>query len=131
MTDMTAHPTQQGVPLSAEKSRAGGLWLVQAASGLGLVLLLLLHMIAHHFVVEGGLRTYADVRAYVSNPLIFFLEITFLIVVTVHALLGLRAVIFDLSPGPRAKQVTNIVLTLLGVGVIMYGTWLALAIQQL
>ena len=48
---------------AGRRGPAGALWLVQAISGLLLVLVLGLHMVAHHFVVEGGLRDYAQVRA--------------------------------------------------------------------
>jgi hypothetical protein len=47
-------------------------------------------MIANHFVVPDGLQTYADVVRYLSNPL-WVLELTFLVMVTGHAALGVRA----------------------------------------
>lgn len=111
------------------KSAAGAFWLVQAISGLLLVLLLGLHMVAHHFVAEGGLRNYQEVLAYVSNPAIFIIEIIFLLVVTPHALLGLRAVIFDLGLSKLAVRTTNWILTLAGLFIIVYGIWLAVALQ--
>lgn len=129
MTSMTSRPTTAN-----ERTRpnaAGSLWLVQAISGLLLVSLLALHMIAHHFVVEGGLRTFDEVIAYVSNPIIFGLEVLFLIVVTVHALLGLRAIVLDLAPRPATLRVVDGVLVTLGAGALIYGLWLALALQRL
>ena len=57
----------------AGKDSAGAWWIVQAITGLLLILLLGLHMIAHHFVVEGGLRNFEEVIDYVSNPVIFVL----------------------------------------------------------
>lgn len=129
MTSMTSRPTTTN-----ERTRpnaAGSLWLVQAISGLLLVSLLALHMIAHHFVVEGGLRTFDEVIAYVSNPIIFGLEVLFLIVVTVHALLGLRAIVLDLAPRPATLRVVDGVLVILGAGALIYGLWLALALQRL
>ncbi len=110
---------------------AGALWLVQAISGLLLVLLLLLHMVAHHFVVEGGLRNFQEVLAYVSNPAIFFLEVVFLIVVTSHAMLGMRAIILDLGLSENATRTVNWVITLVGAAALIYGIWLAIAIQNL
>lgn len=130
MTSMTSRPTTT----ANERTRpnaAGSLWLVQAISGLLLVSLLALHMIAHHFVVEGGLRTFDEVIAYVSNPIIFGLEVLFLIVVTVHALLGLRAIVLDLAPRPATLRVVDGVLVILGAGALIYGLWLALALQRL
>jgi succinate dehydrogenase hydrophobic anchor subunit len=116
---------------AARPGAAGALWLVQALSGLLLVVLLGLHMIAHHFVVEGGLRNFAEVIDYMSNPTIFFLEVLFLLVVTPHALLGLRAIILDLNPGARAQRAADWALAIVGGVAIVYGIWLAVAIQRL
>ncbi len=61
-------------------------------------------MVAHHFVVEriGGLRTYDHVLEYIANPVIFVIESLFLVVVTIHAMLGLRSVLFDFGIGERS-----------------------------
>ncbi len=115
----------------SQPTAAGSLWLLQAASGALLIAVLGLHMVAHHFVVEGGLRTFQDVVAYVANPLIFALEVIFLIVVTTHAMLGIRAVLFDLGLGARAQRTVNWVLTLIGAVALTYGVWLAFALQRL
>jgi succinate dehydrogenase / fumarate reductase membrane anchor subunit len=88
-------------------------------------------MIAHHFIVEGGLRTYTDVLNYVGNPIIVVLEIAFLIVVTYHALYGLRAVIFDLGLSAAQERGISIVLTLVGLAAVVYGIWLALTLSAL
>jgi succinate dehydrogenase hydrophobic anchor subunit len=113
------------------KSGAGGFWLVQAFSGLLLIAVLGLHMVAHHFVVEGGLRDFEDVLRYVSSPLIFVIEIVFLVVVVVHAALGARAILLDLGPGARAERVINRVVAVVGAVALAYGVWLAFAIQAL
>lgn len=113
---------------SHTNGRAGALWLIQAFSGFLLVALLLLHMIAHHFVVEGGLRNYQEVIAYVANPAIFTITLIFLVVVTIHALLGLRAILVDLSPSPGTMRAINWLLALGGVAIVVYGVWLELAI---
>ena len=110
--------------------RAGSLWIIQAITGLLLILVLVLHMVAHHFVVEGGIRNYQEVLDYISNPIIFALEILFLTVVTIHAMLGLRAVLFDLGPGAGMRRATNWVLTIVGLAMWVYGVWLAFALQQ-
>jgi succinate dehydrogenase hydrophobic anchor subunit len=112
----------QGV-LYPQKGASLG-WLVQAVSGLLLIVLLGLHLIANHFVVPGGLQTYQDVVHYLSNPLILVLEVLFLIVVTAHALLGVRAVILDTSISQRTERSLNTVLIVLGVLIVLYGFWL-------
>jgi succinate dehydrogenase hydrophobic anchor subunit len=85
-------------------------------------------MIAHHFVVEGGLRNFEQVIDYISNPAIFGITILFLIVVTIHALLGLRAVILDMSLAPGTVRVVNWVLLIVGIAAVVYGIWLEIAI---
>ena len=107
---------------------AGALWLVQAFTGLLLVLLLLLHMVAHHFVVEGGLRNFDQVVDYVSNPAIFFITILFLVVTSVHAMLGTRAILMDLGLGRGAQRAVDWLLVIVGVATIVYGVWLEIAI---
>ncbi len=109
----------------------GWVWIVQALSGGTLILLLGLHMVANHFVVEGRLQTYADVVVYLSNPIIFVLENLFLIVVTLHAALGVRAVLLDLGPTGWTERIINWGLTALGVVAVAYGLWLTLLIQRM
>lgn len=115
---------------TTQRDMAGTLWLIQAISGKLLVLLLGLHMIAHHFIVEGGLRTFQDVIDYVSNPIIFVLEIAFLVVVTPHAMLGLRAIFLDMNPSEGARKTADWVLAIVGLAAVGYGIYLAVALQQ-
>lgn len=105
-------------------------WIIQAVTGLLLIVLLGLHMIAHHFIVEGGLRTYQDVLDYISNPVIFVLEILFLIVVTPHAMLGLQGIVLDLGPSESAQRTIVWVFRILTVVILGYGIWLAIALQN-
>ena len=123
--------TTATIPREHEPNRAGAIWISQAISGLLLIVILATHMIAHHFIVEGGLRNYQQVLAYISNPLVFVLEVVFLFVATVHALLGVRAVILDLGLGTSAQRTADWILTILGGATLIYGTWLAVSLQQL
>ena len=119
---------QRETPKERASGPAGALWLVQAFTGLLLVLLLLLHMVAHHFVVEGGLRNFEQVVDYVSNPAIFVITIFFLVVVTIHAVLGTRAILMDLGLGRGAQRAVNWLMVIAGVAIIAYGVWLEIAI---
>lgn len=110
-----------------EKQRSGT-WVWQALSGVLLVILLSLHMIVHHFVVEGGLRTYEEVLAYIGNPLVVVIEILFLIVVTYHAMVGVRAILFDLNLSEARKTQVTRLLTVVGVVVFVWGVFLALTL---
>jgi succinate dehydrogenase hydrophobic anchor subunit len=106
-------------PANRRNARLG--WLSQASSGILLVLLLGVHWIAQHYLADGGLRTYAEVVSYLENPLVLVLEATFLAVITVHALLGVRAVLLDLGPGERWIGLIDAGLILTGIGTVLYG----------
>jgi succinate dehydrogenase hydrophobic anchor subunit len=99
------------------------IWRLTALSGVAVLVLVTVHMVAHHFVVDeiGGLRTYAQVLDYVANPVIFVLECLFLVVVTIHAMLGVRSVLFDLGLSARAQLLVSRGLTALGLVTIVYG----------
>src|SRR6266704_3346674 len=77
---------------STRAPRSAGEWRITTLTGLGLLVLLAIHMVANHFVVRsvGGLRDYRQVLAYIANPVIFTIESLFLLFVTVHAMFGLR-----------------------------------------
>ncbi|HEY6566631.1 MAG TPA: hypothetical protein VI341_03850 [Actinomycetota bacterium] len=98
-------------------------WRWTAITGLALLVLVTIHMVAHHFVVEeiGGLRSYDDVIAYISTPVIFVIEGIFLVVVTIHAMLGLRSVLFDLGLGASRRRLIDRGLLALGVVTVVYG----------
>ena len=103
-------------------------WIGQSVSGILLLGLLGLHMIAHHFIVEGGLRNYQQVLDYVGNPVIVAIEIVFLIVVTFHAMVGLRSVILDIGLMAKQEKTVTRVLTVLGLVIVVYGIFLALTL---
>lgn len=101
-------------------------WRWTVITGVALLVLLVVHMIAHHFVVDevGGLRTYQQVLEYISSPLIFTVECFFLVTVTTHALMGLRAVLFDLGFGGRTRRRIDGALWVLGIVTVAYGFFL-------
>ena len=103
-------------------------WILQAFTGLLLVVLLGLHMVVQHFVVAGGLRRYQQVVQYISNPFVFLLEVAFLIIVTWHALLGVRAILLDLGLKSATERKWTAALTIVGVFIVAYGIWLSATI---
>jgi succinate dehydrogenase membrane anchor subunit len=103
-------------------------WILQAFTGVMLVVLLGLHMVVQHFVVAGGLRNYQQVVQYISNPFVFLLEIAFLIIVTWHALLGVRAIVLDLGLKPATERRVTAFLSIVGVLTVAYGVWLSATI---
>jgi succinate dehydrogenase hydrophobic anchor subunit len=99
-------------------------WVWQAATGVILLILLTVHMVAHHFIVEDGLRTYAQVVDYLRSPVVLVVEHLFLVTVTIHAALGVRAVLLDLGPSPASARRIATWLTAVGVATVAYGVWL-------
>jgi succinate dehydrogenase / fumarate reductase membrane anchor subunit len=108
----------------AEEPKATTAWLWQVFTGVGLVILLGLHFIANHFIAKGGLRDFADVVAYLRNPIVLVLELLFLVFVTTHALLGVRAILLDFGLSESSEKVLSRVLTVVAVLTVAYGLWL-------
>lgn len=103
-------------------------WILQAITGVLVIVLVGVHMIFQHFVAAGGLRTYTDVVAYIRTPFFLGWETIFLIVVTWHALLGVRAIALDFGLKRSVERVFNWILTIIGVGTIVYGLWLTFTV---
>jgi succinate dehydrogenase hydrophobic anchor subunit len=105
------------------RGRSARAWRWSAGTGLALVVLATLHIVAQHFVVhqKGGLRTYGEVLSYIANPVIFVLESAFLFAVTIHAMLGIRGVLHDLDLSPRAERRLDRGLWVLGTVTVAYG----------
>jgi succinate dehydrogenase hydrophobic anchor subunit len=99
-------------------------WAAQVISGVLLLVLLTVHMVAQHFVVSGGLRTYADVVAWIRNPVVFAVEALLLVFVTWHGIAGIHAVLLDLGLRGRAERIVARVLLDVAVATILYGLWL-------
>jgi succinate dehydrogenase hydrophobic anchor subunit len=98
-------------------------WLAQVVSGVLLLVLLTVHMVAQHFVVSGGLRTYDQVIAWISNPVVFVVEALLLVCVTWHGIAGVHAVLLDLGLRGRAERMVARVLLGLAVATVLYGLW--------
>jgi succinate dehydrogenase / fumarate reductase cytochrome b subunit len=117
---------------AAERPAAGSrgipAFIVQVLTGVGLLVLLTLHMIAQHFVVPTGLRFYEDVIDWLKSPVVLAVEIAFLVFVTYHALLGVRAILFDFGFSERTERRITNVLVVVGVATVVYGVVLLWAI---
>ena len=116
-------PTADSPVQTYRRGRSARLWHWTAGSGMALVGLATLHIVAQHFVVHqtGGLRTYSEVLSYIANPVIFFLEAGFLVAVTIHAMLGIRSVLHDLDLSPGVARRLDRTLWALGTITVLYG----------
>ena len=106
------------------------LWLIKMISGGLIIIFLLTHFIINHLTgtAGGGLLTFQEVIQLYTSPGYLVLEILFLITVVAHALIGFRSVILDLNPARSAMTVIDWLLVILGIGSVVYGIWLALAV---
>ena len=102
------------------------LWLVKIISGILIIFFLAVHFIVNHLVAPGGLLTYSDVIRYYSNPIIPVMEISFLFFAVFHSVLGTRGIFLDLNPSQQLIKIINWVFIILGIGAIIYGTWLVI-----
>jgi succinate dehydrogenase / fumarate reductase membrane anchor subunit len=112
----------------AAGSRSIPAFVGQFISGIALIVLLGLHMIAQHFIVPTGLRYYEDVIEWLRNPVMIVVEVAFLVFVTYHALLGVRAILFDFGFSERTERRVTGVLWVVGIVTIGYGVALFAAI---
>ena len=110
-------------PRVYRRGRSARVWRWTAGSGLALAALAGLHIVAEHFVVRstGGLRTYHQVLEYIGHPVILVLECAFLIALAIHAMLGLRSVLFDLNLREQTRRRIDAGLWTLGTATVVYG----------
>ena len=99
-------------------------WLAQTVTGVLMLVLLTVHMVAQHLVVEGGLRTYGQVIAWIRNPVVLVVEALLLVCVTWHAIAGVHGVLLDLGLRGRAERIVARILGDIAVATVLYGLWL-------
>ncbi len=119
-------PDEHGGGAPSRASGGGWGWIAQVLTGGALGVLVVVHLVAQHFVVDApaGLRDYDAVIAYLSSPLLLVVEGLFLVAVTWHAMLGVRAIALDLGPGAVGRRRVTVAVTVLGVATLGYGFWL-------
>lgn len=98
-------------------------WRWTVWTGIALVALAAVHLIAQHFIVggSGGLRSYQQVLDYIGNPVIFAVESCFLVTVTGHGLIGVHRIILDLGLPAQIMRRVDTGLWVLGTLTIAYG----------
>lgn len=103
----------------------GKLWILQAFSGIALILLLGAHLLANH--TREGLLTYDGVIQRFQDPLALSIEVALLLAVVFHAFNGLRNVLSDVVTSPAAMRWVSGVLVAAGATAAVYGVWLSVA----
>lgn len=116
--------------IPSHSTRSTASWIWQALTGVLLVPLLSIHIIAQHFAVPGGARNLAQVNSYLSNPAILAIEVLFLVAVTTHAMLGVRSILIDMGLPQRLRTATSYGLTAVGALTVAYGGWLTVSVAR-
>ena len=119
---------RDGFDVNPRSGEGAGTWFIKILTGFLVIVILLIHLVVNHLIVEGGLLTYADVVQYYQKAIVPIMEIFFLVFVVTHALLGLRSVILDLHPSNKMLKAINYGLISLGTVSIVYGIWLVIVI---
>lgn len=106
------------------RPRGGRLWLVQAVAGVALIVFLGAHLVAQHFLVPGGLRSYTDVVDYLRQPVALAAEMGLVLSVLVHAGLGLRSTLVDVIADPVWLRRASWAIGAVGLAIFVYAVWL-------
>jgi succinate dehydrogenase hydrophobic anchor subunit len=117
-------------PSSPKAHEGAWLWLLKIAAGVLIIVVLGIHFVVNHVAAPGGLLSYWDVVRYFQNPWIVAMEVSFLVFVVTHSLLGLRSILLDLNPPVKVLTLANYLFIFLGASAIVYGIWLALTIAS-
>jgi succinate dehydrogenase hydrophobic anchor subunit len=129
---MTAAGSSLAPPPHRGHVPRGRAWWWTVGTGAALLVLMTVHIVANHFVVDevGGLRTYHQVLQYLSHPVIVVTESLLLVAVTIHAMVGVRGVLLDLDMRPRTRRRVDRALWTLGAATIAYGLFLMLTLAS-
>lgn len=99
------------------------LWVLQRLTGLGLVVLLVLHVVWLHYVDPASVMQVAGVELRLQALLFGVTDTLLLGIVVFHGMNGLRAILYDYVGSPRRRRMGSALL--LGVGglLLAYGLW--------
>ena len=117
------------------------LWTWHMASGVIVLVLLSMHMLAMHL---SGVFPIQSLNPAGDNPLDWANVVArgrevgqvvgYILLVgfgLFHGLYGLRNILFELNPAPGLKKMISVVLLLLGLGLFVYGAWSAVAARTI
>jgi succinate dehydrogenase hydrophobic anchor subunit len=115
------------------------LWTWHLFAGVVILVFLGLHMTIMH--LDGSIRIFntpegepidwANVALRMKS---LFFAVTYVVLLAAalyHGLYGLRNILFELNPGAGLRTTVNVVFTLAGLGLFVFGAWAAIASHQL
>ena len=111
------------------------LWTWHVVAGLVILVFLGLHMTIMHLDAIVGIFIPADPHPIAwanvtARARMGFFTVSYMVLLGAalfHGLYGLRNILFELGPGRGAKSALNVLLTVGGVGLFVFGAWAAWA----
>jgi len=96
-------------------------WFLQRASAVVLIVLLGIHIYVDHYWHVGEDITVGSVNERLRELTFIAIDYSMLAMVLFHGLNGTRTVLFDFDRFARRKKAVDIGLTLLGIGMMVWG----------
>ncbi|MCU0249416.1 MAG: hypothetical protein MUE61_04360 [Vicinamibacterales bacterium] len=109
------------------------LWTWHVLAGLVILVFLGLHMTIMHLDIIFGFFNPGDAKpidwvSVVGRARMGFFTVSYVVLLGAalfHGLYGLRNILFELGPARGVKSALNVVLTVGGVGLFVFGAWAA------
>jgi succinate dehydrogenase/fumarate reductase cytochrome b subunit len=119
--------------------RDRSLWTWHIGAGVVIVVFLGLHMTIMHlngtfpylFNNGGEAESWANMAARAKG---LFFPVTYVVLLGAalfHGLYGLRNILFELNPGTGLRKTLDVLFTLGGLALFVFGAWVAIASHQL
>ena len=107
-----------------EVSRSAGVWawFVQRVTGAVLLVFLGAHFWVLHYATAGEHIRLADVMHRLNSPFFMVVDSALLATALYHGLNGVRMIFFDLGLGRWVNKTFSIVLWIIGLVTLVYGT---------
>ena len=103
----------------------GGMWpwLGQRVTAALVLVTVMVHLVLTHYIAIGEL-SYDNIADRLAGGTVLVIDLVLLVAAVFHALNGVRMVVLDWGLGAKStRRVFDLVLWLVGITVIVYGTW--------
>ncbi|EQD37390.1 succinate dehydrogenase, subunit D (SdhD), partial [mine drainage metagenome] len=118
-------------PRTSRKTLGPIQWLIQVTTGIFLIFFVGVHLYLAHINFGHPIAFYDTVLENMHNTWWLLFYITFVWVVTYHALNGIKGIIYDLGVKGRTRLLVSYGLIALYIATVIYGTALAIVVSRL
>ena len=106
------------------------LWIIQRLSGVGLVVLLGIHLFLIHYLKPGQTPTSVEVYERMQVLPLAIVDGTLLLFALFHGLQGLYTIVTDLDLSPWGRGLAAAICTFGGIGFFVWGIRILMAFLQ-